>query len=566
MNRGGSRRDTLSEGGGLASPPPVQVSSTCGAAWGSREEVAVAAGAQVGENASKDTIQKYWYTDLGDLHCVTKKERASFDCANPASTVLANERLQMYAFDALERLVSSRTFNPSGSGAVVVRATYDYDGLDRPVQTRECHKQTDCRAAKWWEAGRQTTLGHVGSSSQVAREAITGADSQSKTKRYSYDPYGGRNAVEVTNTSDQTANYTYAYDAHGSVGLLVTDERSVQASYGYDPYGGEDEKLTKELKQGSGSLVTPATDPLNAYRYTGHREDTGSGMIDMGARRFSPDTARFMSSDFYAGALADIGLSTDPLTQNRYVLAAGNPVSFVELDGHAPDKSDVQSGFRSRSDPRAKKESRAQDADWEKLTNAWHRSTKNQRGERGAIPAETPSEAGGFLNALSSIESRVPDPGGLRRHTKCAVGAAVDTDAGKAASCVGDAARDAAKSYVLRNPALSAGYLAQHYGTVSVGGCLGGCGALALHRGHLYWETGPVGARGVTFAWSPGKPVEGVQMAGVACEGTPVSACVGARWDAHDRFNRNFQMQIGLSIFGPPVGGSFGPVYTKKLY
>jgi RHS repeat-associated protein len=217
---------------------------------------------------------------------------------------------------------------------VVVRATYEYDGLDRPVLTRECHTQLDCAASSWWVKGRQTALAYLGSSSQVAKETITGDARQSKTKRYSYDPYGGRNALETTNTSDQTANYTYAYDAHGSVGLLVQSDGGVQASYGYDPYGGEDEKLTKELKQGSSSLITPATDPLNAYRYTGHREDTGSGMIDMGARRFSPDTARFLSSDFYAGALSDIGLSTDPLTQNRYALAGGNPVGYVEVDGH----------------------------------------------------------------------------------------------------------------------------------------------------------------------------------------------------------------------------------------
>jgi hypothetical protein len=137
------------------------------------------------------------------------------------------------------------------------------------------------------------------------------------------------------------------------------------------------------------------------------------------------------------------------LTQNRYVLAAGNPVSFVEVDGHAPDKSDVQSGFRSRSDPRAKKESRAQDADWEKLTNAWHRSAKNERGERGAIPAETPSEAGGFLNALTStlgsVESRIPDPGGLRQAAKCVVGGAVDANLRGVASCAGDLATEKAK-------------------------------------------------------------------------------------------------------------------------
>jgi RHS repeat-associated protein len=114
----------------------------------------------------------------------------------------------------------------------------------------------------------------------------------------------------------------------------VTDERSVQASYGYDPYGGEDATLTKELKQGSTTVITDPDDPLNAYRYTGKREDTGSGTLDMGARRFAPDIGRFISSDFYTDALADIGLSTDPLAQNRYALAGGNPVGYIEVDGH----------------------------------------------------------------------------------------------------------------------------------------------------------------------------------------------------------------------------------------
>lgn len=54
----------------------------------------------------------------------------------------------------------------------------------------------------------------------------------------------------------------------------------------------------------------------------------------MGARRFGPDTGRFLQQDQYVEALSDLGLSLDPLTQNRCSLAGGNPVSFVETDGH----------------------------------------------------------------------------------------------------------------------------------------------------------------------------------------------------------------------------------------
>ncbi|MCA1712761.1 MAG: hypothetical protein LC789_14440 [Actinobacteria bacterium] len=133
-------------------------------------------------------------------------------------------------------------------------------------------------------------------------------------------------------TATPVKQFTYSYDPHGSTSLLV-DEATGQASasYGYTPYGNQDMTLTKgDADQNS---------PLNPYRYTAKRFDSGSKTIDMGARRFSPDTGRFNSIDTYQGALDDLGLAADPLGQNRYALAAGNPLSFVETDGHmvAPD-------------------------------------------------------------------------------------------------------------------------------------------------------------------------------------------------------------------------------------
>ncbi|MGH2791497.1 MAG: RHS repeat-associated core domain-containing protein [Actinomycetota bacterium] len=70
------------------------------------------------------------------------------------------------------------------------------------------------------------------------------------------------------------------------------------------------------------------------YHYTAKRLDTGSQTIDMGARRFGPDFARFIQYDRFMGALDDLSLGSDPLTGNRYSLAGGNPVSFIESDGH----------------------------------------------------------------------------------------------------------------------------------------------------------------------------------------------------------------------------------------
>ena len=79
---------------------------------------------------------------------------------------------------------------------------------------------------------------------------------------------------------------------------------------------------------------TDKTTPLNPFRYSAKRLDTGSGTLDMGARRFGPDTAHFLTPDFFYGSLSNLDLSVDPLTGNRYDLAGGNPISFKEWDGH----------------------------------------------------------------------------------------------------------------------------------------------------------------------------------------------------------------------------------------
>jgi RHS repeat-associated protein len=132
----------------------------------------------------------------------------------------------------------------------------------------------------------------------------------------------------MTNTtSSETKEFTYAYDTHGSVSALVNQTGgSVHATYGYDPYGAPDQDLTK--------VDTDKHSPLNPYRYSAKRLDSGSDSYDMGARRFAADPGRFLEQDLFMGALSDLGLTLDPLTQNRYGLAGGNPISFIEWDGH----------------------------------------------------------------------------------------------------------------------------------------------------------------------------------------------------------------------------------------
>src|SRR5688572_27849370 len=65
----------------------------------------------------------------------------------------------------------------------------------------------------------------------------------------------------------------------------------------------------------------------------------------MGARRFSTDLTRFLQRDEYEDGRADGDLAVDGHTQNRYALAAGNPVGFIELDGHVSVPADGGSPY-----------------------------------------------------------------------------------------------------------------------------------------------------------------------------------------------------------------------------
>ena len=162
--------------------------------------------------------------------------------------------------------------------------------------------------------------------------------------------------------SPQSKDFEYAQNAHGDVSLVLNSAGAAQASYGYSAYGQADDSMTQERDADINSVLDQegaGTNALNLYRYSSKRMDPSSGSLDMGASSFAPSTGRFLQEDVYKDALGDLDLATDPLTQNRYSLAGGDPVSFIEADGHRPDGSfrshrlaDRPSGYRARSSRR----------------------------------------------------------------------------------------------------------------------------------------------------------------------------------------------------------------------
>ncbi len=74
------------------------------------------------------------------------------------------------------------------------------------------------------------------------------------------------------------------------------------------------------LLRHTGSSDTP-------FLFTGEQYDPEAGLYYLRARYYSPELSRFLTRDTYEGTLAD------PLSQNPYLYARGNPVLYVDPSG-----------------------------------------------------------------------------------------------------------------------------------------------------------------------------------------------------------------------------------------
>lgn len=274
------------------------------------------------------------YDDLGRTDCIVKEAGSAADCAT-SGAVSAN-LVTDYSYDYLDRLSAVRSYS---GGTLQDESEYTSDALDRVVKQTEMHKGagTENRTVAFTYLGLSENLSSEVSTSTGSRtDAAVSGDSSTKT--YSYDAYMTRYRMTDSSKVDKadgtssttTATATYASDPHSSVSMLLhdsgTEAGTVKAAYGYTAYGDQDDKLS--------SGDTDKKKPFNPFRYSGQRYDSGSGTLQTGARRYDPGATRFLQQDVFKNAVADLGLTMDPLSQNRYALASGNPTGNIEIDGH----------------------------------------------------------------------------------------------------------------------------------------------------------------------------------------------------------------------------------------
>ncbi|OPG13112.1 polymorphic toxin-type HINT domain-containing protein [Microbispora sp. GKU 823] len=225
---------------------------------------------------------------------------------------------EKYTYDGFDHLTKHEKLGTDGTTSTVT--TYTYDPLDRTTSKTEKNGTT---------AAKTTDYSYLGMSGEVLDEEVAGK----LTRSFQYSPWGERlSQVKFTATGGEESSY-YGYNAHTDVEQVTSETGDTRATYGYTSYGKNDDKLFTGVDKPD-PVDPTAKEEYNPYRFNGKRWDNSTGMYDMGFRDYNPNLNRFLTLDYYNGALNDLNLGTDPWTANRYAFAGGNPITGIELDGH----------------------------------------------------------------------------------------------------------------------------------------------------------------------------------------------------------------------------------------
>jgi len=142
-------------------------------------------------------------------------------------------------------------------------------------------------------------------------------------------------AVRTTNGGTRTATF-YLADAVGSVVAEGTSSTgTVSTRTQRDPFGN---LITDPINPYLPTDTTGANpDGTSRLAYGGHERDAGWGVVDMGARLYSPRLGRFLSAD------SMIGRPLDRRAYNPYAYAMNAPTAMLDPDGRCstmPDGAD----------------------------------------------------------------------------------------------------------------------------------------------------------------------------------------------------------------------------------
>jgi RHS repeat-associated protein len=215
-----------------------------------------------------------------------------------AVTADGNNRVSGFSYDASGNTQSdgvySYTWDAESQLKTAGGVTYTYDGDGR-------------RAAKvgsklYWYGSGGEILAETDASWKTLQDYV----------------YFGKERVALVPASGTTL--LYAEDFLGSSRLIMQSDGTLCYYGEFTPYGAE-----VPIYNGC---------PQN-YKFEGKERDTETANDNFGAREYSLRSGRWLSSDWSAVPVpVPYANLTNPQTLNLYAMAADDPTSFADLDGH----------------------------------------------------------------------------------------------------------------------------------------------------------------------------------------------------------------------------------------
>lgn len=306
----------------------------------------------------------------------------SYDNVNNITQIVEPGLTKTYTYDDLNRLTQAvhapssggsdffYSYNAIGNITSFNGATYNYSGAGKANP----HAVTSIGAGSYTYDDNGNIVSAPGKSYLFNwQNQMTSVYDGTNIVTFAYDENGERFLYQTPNTTEVQVDDAYIVRggvpevsitlggiplgtiSNGTIYSAITDHLNtpvkqvdsagaVVEGVRYDPYG-------KVLSQ-TGSVNTK-------HGYTGHEEDSETGLVYAEARYYNPSIGRFMSQDPVFLALGNGNrvkfktqqelqeILSDPQLLNSYSYALNNPLGYVDVSGEWPSWGQVKAGFQT---------------------------------------------------------------------------------------------------------------------------------------------------------------------------------------------------------------------------